>query len=271
MTSAVSRIGTASTRIGSSSVATVVSATFQLAASAERREREPEHLAARVAHEDGGRLAGRRLKGRKPTQASRDGERERRARRRSGASVTASIAKNAAGDRGERRREAVHVVEQVERVRHPDEPDDARSRSASDVVRDDLAPRSAGREHDRGRADLRAELRDRRQRVEVVGEPGDEEDRAAGEDPERARRRRRRTPAATASSDAGERCRRRCRCRRTTASTCSCQRSPRGAATSRRASGERSSAPDHERADGERDERDALTRRVPGRAGTRER
>ena len=73
-------------------------------------------------------------------------------------------------DRGERRREAVHVVEQVERVRHADEPDD-RDRVADPVVADELHLR-AGREHDHGGADLRRELRERAEAVEVVDEPG---------------------------------------------------------------------------------------------------
>ena len=52
VTSVVSRIGTARTRTGRISVATVVPATRQLDDEPERGEREPEHLAARVAHED---------------------------------------------------------------------------------------------------------------------------------------------------------------------------------------------------------------------------
>ncbi len=52
---------------------------------------------------------------------------------------------------------------------------------ATQVVGDDL-DREPGDEHDAGGRELGRELRHRPQRVEVVGEPGEEEDRAADED-----------------------------------------------------------------------------------------
>ena len=67
-------------------------------------------------------LPRRRLNGRKPQQAKRDGEREhlhlrvRILRERVEREV-------GAGDRGQRRGQAVHVVQQVEGVRHADEPE----------------------------------------------------------------------------------------------------------------------------------------------------
>ena len=85
-----------------------------------------------------------------------------------------------AGDRRERRREPVHVVEEVERVRHPDEPEDADHRP-DDRVRDDLDAH-AGREHERGSRELRADLRDRREAEDIVEQARGEEDRAAADD-----------------------------------------------------------------------------------------
>ncbi len=75
----------------------------------------------------------------------------------------------------ERRGEAVHVVEQVERVRHPDEPED-RERPRDDRRVHELHAR-ARREDDHRRGDLRGELHLRRQRVQVVDEARDEEER----------------------------------------------------------------------------------------------
>src|ERR671938_557248 len=119
VTSVVSRIGTARTRIGRKSVATVVPAAFQLAdrpsaASAKPRSWLPESpmkTAARAREADGGGEDEH-----EPVRVRRDGvDREVGAR-----------------DPGERRGEAVHVVEQVEGVRHPDEPDE-RDRGRGDV------------------------------------------------------------------------------------------------------------------------------------------
>src|SRR5204862_194097 len=81
--------------------------------------------------------------------------------------------------RGERRCEPVHVVEQIECVRHPDEPEHAEDRGR-DVVTYDLDP-YAGREHERRGAELRGDLRERRQTGDVVPEAGEVEDDAAAE------------------------------------------------------------------------------------------
>ena len=45
-----------------------------------------------------------------------------------------------------------------------------------------ISTRMPGDEHERRRADLGGDLRERRQAVDVVDEPGEEEDRAAAED-----------------------------------------------------------------------------------------
>ena len=83
-------------------------------------------------------------------------------------------------DPGHRRRQPVHVVEQVEGVRDADEPDDG-DRVADELVVDELHVRP-GAEHDRRSADLGGELRERRQAEEVVGEAGQEDERAPGVD-----------------------------------------------------------------------------------------
>ena len=86
------------------------------------------------------------------------------------------------GDQPECPGEAVHVVEQVERVRHSDQPEQADHRREH-VVRDDLHL-EAGGERDRRRPELDGELHRRRHRVDVVDEPGGEEQRGAAEDAE---------------------------------------------------------------------------------------
>ena len=107
-------------------------------------------------------------------------------------------------------------------------------------LRDDLDA-DAGGEHERRGRDLRRELRERREAVDVVEQPGDEEDRAAAEDAAELAARRDRARAASATptatsrpamiplppSSGVERL---------------CQRSARGAATTMRAAGVRSSA-----------------------------
>ena len=107
--------------------------------------------------------------------------------------------------RGERRGQAVHVVEEVERVRDPDEPDEAQHRREH-VVADHL-DREAGAEHRRRGPELGDELRHRAERVDVVNEPGREENRAK---PARIRRAptsppSRRPPARLRSRRAGRR------------------------------------------------------------------
>ena len=97
-------------------------------------------------------------------------------------------------------------------------------------------------ERDRGRAELRGELHDRGQRVDVVDQAGDEEQRGAAEDPEQllvgvhaaGRRSRRAIPAASP---------RKMPTPPKVGVACSLQRSPRRVGTiSRCASGERRSA-----------------------------
>ena len=103
----------------------------------ERAEREAEHLAARVAHEDERRLPRAEVEGQEAERTRRPSASERTSSSRSSWTVTASIAKKSRAIEGERPGEPVHVVEQVEGVRHPDEPEDA-ERRGEDVVRDDL-------------------------------------------------------------------------------------------------------------------------------------
>ena len=144
----------------------------------QRGEREAEDLAARVAHEDRGGPARPEVKGQEADAggAEREREHQHHAVRVLGHGVERVVG---ARDRGERRREPVHVVEQVERVRDPDEPDEC-DRGRQHLVVDDLDREPAG-ENDRRRAELGAELRDRAEREEVVGEPGGEEEGAAAE------------------------------------------------------------------------------------------
>ena len=87
----------------------------------------------------------------------------------------------AGGDRSECRREPVHVVEQVERVRHADQPDE-QDRGRDDLVRHEMDMLLVRREHDRSRAELGAELRERREGEQVVGQASREEQRTAAHD-----------------------------------------------------------------------------------------
>ena len=205
MTSVVSRIGTASTRIGSNSVATVVPATFQLAVEPECGEREAEHLAAGVAHEDS-RGA---LRPQVERQEAGARERERKREREHGVVRVDRdrVDREEDGrDRCERRREAVHVVEQVEGVRHPDEPDEC-DEAREEVVGDQPGDRQSLPDHDPGGGELRGQLRDRAERVEVVEKAGDEEDRAASENRQELVARRRcigRDRQSDAGQDPGE-------------------------------------------------------------------
>ena len=179
MTSVVSRIGTASTRIGSRKVATVVPATFQLADRPRAARKNPSTCEPESPMKTSALPRRLRLNGRKPRQA--------RAPARASASaawlgwtVTASIAKKPNAIAGERRGEPVHVVEQVERVRHADEPEEREG--PGDHLRVDQLHVGAGREHQHGGSDLRAELDERRQGPEVVDQPGDEQQRDAAVD-----------------------------------------------------------------------------------------
>ena len=92
-----------------------------------------------------------------------------------------------AGDRGQRRGKPVHVVEEVEGVRDAHEPDE-RDDDRDDVVREQLDVEAAG-DDDPGGGELCQELAQRPEAERVVDEPGDEDHRAAAEDPEQLRRR----------------------------------------------------------------------------------
>ena len=180
VTSVVSRIGIASTRSGSSIVATRRSRRRPAGREAERAEQEAEQLAAAVAHEDARPVARPQVE-REEAEAG-EGQREREdedevvrmRRRRVDREVEAC-------DGRERRRQAVHVVEQVEGVGDPHEPEDG-DRDAQHVVRHELDPQ-AGRDRDPGGRDLRCELRQRAQMADVVDDPCDEEQPASGQDP----------------------------------------------------------------------------------------
>ena len=139
---------------------------------AERREREAEHLCARVAHEHERFSPRAEVEGQEPGAGARTGEREREVGvvRVNGDGVDREEPER---DPGERGREPVHVVEQVERVRHPDEPED-RERPRDDMRVDQLDA-GTGREHDHRGRNLEGELQLRRQRPHVVDEPGREE------------------------------------------------------------------------------------------------
>ena len=203
----------------------------------ERAEGEPEHLAAGIAHEDQRGL---------PRPEVEDEEAEARAHERQGEHEQETLLvdgervdrEERGADQGEGPGETVHVVEQVEGVRHPDEPEGA-ERRGEEVVRDDLDGQPAG-ERDRGGAELGRELEPCGQRVDVVDETGDEEDRGPAEDAEEllvgvdaADRDRRADPGGEpeVEADAPE-----------GRGRCSLQRSPLGCATSRFPNGERNSA-----------------------------
>jgi hypothetical protein len=177
VTSVVSRIGTASTRIGSSSVAT---GDRPARRQPERGECEAEHLTAAITHEDGGRAVQAQVVREEAEAREADAEREHgnRVARVHGERVNC---KERTGDSSERRCEPVHVVQQVERVRHSDEPEEAEHRRGN-VVGDDLHA-DAGREDERRRGGLGRDLRERREPVDVVEQSGGKEDRAAADDP----------------------------------------------------------------------------------------
>ena len=133
------------------SVAIVDSATFQLVARRERGQCQPDHLAARVAHEYGGGLP------RPEVEREKAGDGERKCERDHEQKVV--VVDPDGIDREEDRRhdgeapgEAVHVVEEVEGVRHRHEPQEAEGRGGNAVV-DDLHadPRC---EHDARGAEL---------------------------------------------------------------------------------------------------------------------
>ena len=120
VTSVVSRMGIASTRSGSSMVATVVPAARPARREAERGEEEPEQLAPRVPHEHL-RTARTEVERKEAEAGEREGEREHEDEvvLVDGRGVDREVE---ARHRRERRGEAVHVVEEVEGVRDADEP-----------------------------------------------------------------------------------------------------------------------------------------------------
>ena len=147
----------------------------------ERGEAEADHLAAGVAHEDARAAAGTQVEGEEADAGAAEGERDDE-RELARVLVEGGDSEDCAGDGRERRGQAVHVVEQVEGVRDPDEPDESQRRREH-VVADDLDGQAGGEHDARGRK-LRRELRDRLERVDVVDEAGNEQDRAAGDDAE---------------------------------------------------------------------------------------
>ena len=147
----------------------------------ERGEAEADHLAAGVAHEDPGTAAGPQVEREKAEAGAAERERDHETEL-ARVLVERGDREDRAGDGRERGREAVHVVEQVERVRDPDQPDEPEHRREH-VVADDLDRQPGGEDDGRG-GELGRQLRDRPEREDVVDETGDEQDRAAAEDPE---------------------------------------------------------------------------------------
>ena len=108
---------------GRRTVATVVPAAVQLAASPDAGQPESEQLAASVAHEDG-RLSAATEVVRQEAEAG-ESERERQDDDEVVVVDRRAVDREVrTGNRGERCGEAVHVVEEIERVRDPHEPDD---------------------------------------------------------------------------------------------------------------------------------------------------
>lgn len=160
-------------RIGRSSVATVVPATFQLA-ERPRAASVIEYLRPGVAHEDERLSARAQVEGQEAGTGERAGERERE-HRVARVDRHCVDCKEGKGDRSQARGEPVHVVEEVERVRHADEPQE-RERPGKDLRVDQLDVGS-GRQHEDRRSELDGELAERRQRMQVVDHAGDEEQR----------------------------------------------------------------------------------------------
>ena len=148
---------------------------------AARGEREAEDLAAGVAHEDPRGPLAAQVEGQE-----RDAGAEQRERDDEDGDVRVQRCgvdrEEQRGDRGEHRGEAVHVVEHVERVRQPDQPQ-RREREGEPVIRDDRHLEAGREDYCRG-AELDDELDDRRHAEDVVEHAGDEEHRAARDDPE---------------------------------------------------------------------------------------
>ena len=238
MTSAVSRIGTASTSSGRISVATVVSATFQLVSRPSAASANPITWLPESPMKTAAGLRGRKLNGRKPATASAS-ESETTSSRSSEWIVTASIAKNAAAITASvaaspsmlssRLKAFVMPTSQSRPIavaRTPFETISTRSPAASTIAAAPICARA-------WRAAAASAGRRRAPTTKTIAQPP----RMPAQLPRRVDRAREQ-----AGARRRRRGRRRCRCRRTTASRCSCQRSPDGAATNRRPTGVRSSA-----------------------------
>ena len=230
MTSVVSRIGIARTISGSITVATVVPAAVQLAASPRLASAKPSSWLPASPMKTAALLAEPEVERQEADagEAEREREDERRGRCRvHGGRVDREVG---AGDRGERRREAVHVVEQVERVRDPDEPDDGDD-ERDDVVREQLDAEGRSAITIAGGGELGSELR---QRAEVPNasstSPAAKIRVQPATIPTSSARRLDRADE-DGGADPGDEARRRSRRRRRSASAESCQRSPVGTAT----------------------------------------
>ena len=238
MTSAVSRIGTARIRIGSIERRDGRPGDAPARGEPERGQREADREAARVAHEDERAAVAAQVE-------RQEADARGRAREREGedevaaCTVTASIAKKPNAIAASVAARPSMLSSRLNAFVTPDEPDE-RDRVADPLVADELHLRP-GREHDRRGGDLRGELGERVEAVEVVDEAARRRSarsrgrsrRAPRSARTRPRRRRARAPAVSPakmpippSSGVGF----------------SCQRSAEGTATSRRASGVRSSA-----------------------------
>ncbi len=240
MTSAVSRIGTASTSSGRIKRRDRRLRHLPARRQPERGEREPDHLTARVAHEHGGRLARPEVEGEEAEQPRARGRARRRAAgRRSGSSRRRSRR------RWRRSRRAC-----------PARPSMLSSRLKAFVM--PTSQSSADRRR-RGRRSRRSRPVGRRRSRSRPRRSGSRASRAAAASAGRRRDRTTKTigapPTMPASShvgvdlareqaggDAGDEARVRCRSRRRTASRCSCQRSPDGVRRTVCPTDERSSA-----------------------------
>ena len=186
VTSVVSRIGTASTRIGTSSVATVVPATFQLEESPSPASAKPSACEPESPMKTSALPRGRRLNGRNPAQASAPAS-ENASTAWLGCTVAASIAKKTnampASDEASpstlSSRLKAFVIPTGQNIL--DCPGD-------DRVVDELF-RGPGCEDDRARGDLHRQFGERVQMAYVIDQSGQEHEGDAGIDAEQLLRR----------------------------------------------------------------------------------
>ena len=232
VTSVVSRIGIASTSSGSTMLVSVAPAVVQLEASASEARPKPITWLPESPMKTRALRPGRRLKGRKPRQAppSASATTSGSSPASWSSAATAKTAQETVASDAARPSMLSSRLKAFVIPTSQTRPDDRREH----VVADDLDGQPGG-EHDAGRRELGRELRDRLQRVDVVDEAGDEEDRAAAEDAEqlaarvgradrdarrrrprrgRGRSRRRRRPASSARASAHRTGRRRAARRR---------------------------------------------------------